>query len=319
MRRPLRLPLRLLELPVSRAGRALLGFWAVILLASLSGAAILQWLGPPARQSVKRSLPAPAPSPHSSVQAAAPSPATHVRLARAPPIAAGARRIAILLDGIGLSEADSLDAITQLPAAISLAVSPYSIAPEALVHAARKAGHEVLLSLPMEPAGAPLDDEGRHALTGQVSPEENRERLQWSLSRIGSYSGVTNAFVSMRGERFAASAQFDLIMRLLSQRGLFYLDATPDQPPPPYVASADADLTIDDPPDAGAIDHHLNRLEQIARERGSAIGIAGPITPVTVERLANWARALPADGFVLVPVGSLVHEPHPGGRPHVPG
>ena len=232
-----------------------------------------------------------------------------VYAAAAPPIPAGAKRVAILLDGVGLSAAASLDAIDQLPAAVSLAVSPYSVAPAAVLNAARHAGHEILLSLPMQPAGAPLDDEGGYALTEQVGAEKNLERLQWALSRFAGYAGVTNAFLGMAGARFAGSEQFADITAHLGRRGLFYLDATPGAPAPVGVAWVDADLRLDDPPDAATIDQGLAALEQLARQKGSAIGVAGPIFPVTVRRLADWAHGLRAQGLVLVPVSSLVHAP----------
>ena len=66
-------------------------------------------------------------------------------------------RVAVLLAGIGMSETDSEEAIRTTPAAISLAVSPYAFHPERLLADARAAGHELLLSLPMEPARYPLE------------------------------------------------------------------------------------------------------------------------------------------------------------------
>ena len=58
--------------------------------------------------------------------------------------------------GIGLNEADSEEAIRTLPGEISLGFSPYAFRPGKLVEAARTAGHEFLISIPMEPQGYPL-------------------------------------------------------------------------------------------------------------------------------------------------------------------
>ena len=229
--------------------------------------------------------------------------------ARTPVLPPGAKRISILLEGIGLSAADSLDAIDQLPGAISLAVSPYAVEPAAILDAARKAGHELLLSLPMEPASAPFDDEGGKALTARADASENMARLLWSLSRVEGYAGVTNAHSGLDGRGFANSPQFAGVAHALAGRGLFYLDATPDDPLPGGIARVGADLRLDDPPAAADIDRQLARLEQIAGSRGSAIGVAGPLYPVTIRRLAEWARALPSHGLVLVPVSSLVRPP----------
>ena len=348
--------MRGVPLPASRAGRALIVFWAAALLAAGGLAATLQWLGPPVRAVATRAVdrhvkiatpfhpPAPeaAPAgPASAPRLSPPQPAVRpgialpdpallepapheagmmlpriardgrevrqVYAARVPTLPADAKRVSILLEGVGLSSADSLDAIDQLPAAVSLAVSPYAIEPAAVLDAARKAGHELLLSLPMEPATAPADDEGARALTLRVDADENARRLEWSLSRIQGYAGVTNALSGLDGQGFAASLDFIPVARALAGRGLFYLDATPDDAPPGGVAGVGADLRLDDPPDADGIDRQLARLEQIARGKGSAIGVAGPLYPVTIRRLAEWARVLPSHGLVLVPVSSLVH------------
>ncbi len=43
--------------------------------------------------------------------------------------------------------------------------------------------------------------------------------------------------------------------------------------------------------------------------KGSALGFAGTVRPVTTQRLAAWAIGLAADGLVLAPVSALVRAP----------
>jgi hypothetical protein len=57
------------------------------------------------------------------------------------------------------------------------------------------------------------------------------------------------------------------------------------------------------------IEARLARLEAVARDRGSALGVAGLPNAVTVERLAAWATTLGSRGLVLVPVSALVTPP----------
>ena len=351
MRRP--------PLPHSRAGRALLAFWAVILLGGGGLAGALQWLGPPrmpaaavhagprpidtaGKPAAVHAAAKPAPAPPQSVAAAHPGrldivppdpgllePAPHDpgaflprisadgRLARllyaaqSPHVPEDSKRVAILISGVGLSAADSIDAAEALPSAVSFAVSPYSEDAARVLDAARRTGHELLLSLPMEPAGAPIDDEGAKALTEQVGADENARRLEWSLSRIQGYAGVTNAAGGLGGESFAGSLQFPPILHGLARRGLFYLNATPDGAIPGGIEGARADLRLDDPASAANIKRQLAELQQIAIRRGSAIGVAGPLFPVTIQQLADWIHALPALGLVLVPVSSLMRPPQP--------
>lgn len=222
-------------------------------------------------------------------------------------------RVAVLLDGMGLSESESRAAIARLPAAISLAFSAYTVDPAPLLDAARAAGHEFLISIPMEPAGYPLSDAGPHALLVGATPEANRRNLEWALSRFQGYVGATGAADGLAGERYVAvQSLFGPLLQSLAQRGLLYVDPRPARQRRQEAASRsagptiDADLVIDAKPDAADIDRQLARLETLARDHGSALGIAGPPRPVTLARIAAWTTSLPRHGIMLVPVSTIV-------------
>jgi polysaccharide deacetylase 2 family uncharacterized protein YibQ len=67
---------------------------------------------------------------------------------------------------------------------------------------------------------------------------------------------------------------------------------------------------LDAVPTAAEIDNALARLEATARNRGVAIGAASAL-PVTIERIAQWAKAAEARGVVLVPVSMVANRPKP--------
>lgn len=218
-------------------------------------------------------------------------------------------RIGLVLAGIGPDAAASQDAIHLLPAAVTLAVSPYAT-PDAVLEAARQAGHEFLLSLPMEPQGYPQNDAGTEMLSASLSPAENTRRLMWALSRAAGYVGVTGAFGEMRGERFAGVAdQMGPVLASLARRGLLYVDPRPGAARLPSVWSCDVDVVVDDPPAPEAIDARLAELEKRAHDTGVAIGLVGAPRPVTLAHLKAWVGNLPARGAVLAPVSALVTRP----------
>ncbi|TLU73995.1 divergent polysaccharide deacetylase family protein [Lichenicoccus roseus] len=336
------------RLPGSRTGRALVVFWTALLLAGGIAALTLQWLGPirppPAVRQVAALTPRPAirirpvpPAPEPARPIATPDDALLEAAPdydgfELPRIAADGRQarlvyagrpprpsvpphpvIGILLEGLGLSAADSADAIGSLPAPVSLAVSPYAPDLEPLLAEARRQGHELLVSLPMEPLHAPNDDEGPQQLTDDLDTDQNQRRLEWALSRLQGYAGVTNALSGLAGEGFARLPAFAPIARGMGARGLFYLNATPGADRPLGVWSATADVRLDETQDAAAIDARLLLLEQTASRNGHAIGVAGPLYPVTVARIAEWSRGLAARGMILVPVSSLATAPEDAG------
>ncbi len=231
---------------------------------------------------------------------------TPMRFYAAPFDVADARpRIGLLFDGFGLAEGESRDAINTLPSGVTLAFSPYGVHLDALLAAARARGHEYLLSIPMESQGYPLNDAGNHSLLTGADPAANAQNFTWALGRIEGYVGATGALDGLRGERFAASTTpFSLVRSDLTARGLLYVDPRPGTPPSPGMRAVD--LVVDEPATRADIDDKLARLEAMAREHGSALGLAGPLRPVTVVHIAAWARELDARGLALAPVSALV-------------
>jgi polysaccharide deacetylase 2 family uncharacterized protein YibQ len=221
-------------------------------------------------------------------------------------------RIGLLVSGFGLNAGLSSDAIRTLPGAVTLAISPYAIRPEPMLEEARAAGHEFLISLPMEPQGYPLNSEGPHMMLSESRPEDNRLQLEWALSRVGGYAGATGALDGLRGERFPQMAdQFNDVLSQLAARGLLYVDSRPSAPNPPHVFGRAIDLVVDEPPTHNDIVAKLGMLEQIARQKGTALGLAGPPRPVTVETVTAWANGLAAKDLALAPVSALVQAPAP--------
>jgi uncharacterized protein len=163
----------------------------------------------------------------------------------------------------------------------------------------------VLLQIPMEPFDYPDNDPGPQTLLTSLSTEQNIDRLLWHLSRFQGYVGIT----SFMGARFVASdAVMQPIIREAAKRGLGYFD---DGASPRSVAGslaqgqtmpfAKADASIDSVPTAAEIDKSLANLETLAKTRGNAVGIASGL-PISIERIAKWAKTLDSRGIMLVPL-----------------
>ena len=221
-------------------------------------------------------------------------------------------RVAIVISGLGLSQASTSDSIVRLPPDVTLAFAPYGAELERQVARAREDGHEVLLQAPMEPFDYPDNDPGPHTLTSGAQPSENLDKLFWVMSRFSGYVGLMNHM----GAKFTSSEQaLTPVLKELAARGLIVLDdGSSARSLVPAVAgslklpAARADAVVDASPKASAIDDQLARLESIARERGVAIGVASAL-PVSIERIAQWAKTLQARGLVLAPLSAVVAKP----------
>ncbi|CAO3414671.1 divergent polysaccharide deacetylase family protein [Azospirillum endophyticum] len=219
-------------------------------------------------------------------------------------------RIAIVMSDLGLSGVTTGNALAKLPPGITLAFLPYAERLDDWVERARTKGHEVMLSVPMEPLNYPRDDPGPNALLTMLGPDRNVERLEWSLGKAVGYVGIT----STTGSKFTASpAAMQPVIDALKARGLLLVDAraNPKSVAGPLanlagVPRALGDRVIDRDLSRGAIDDQLRELEEIAKTNGAAVGFASPY-PTTIERLNLWLTALADRGIALAPVSAVVN------------
>lgn len=224
-------------------------------------------------------------------------------------LASGKPMIAIVVGGLGINEQGSLDTIDKLPPEVSLAFAPYGKTLNTTVAAARSAGHEVLLEVPLEPFDYPENDPGPQTLLTGEPTRSNLDKLFWLMSRFGGYVGLVNNM----GARFTASAaDFSPMMEELGARGLGYLDdGSSNRSLAPQLAQgnevpfAKADLMIDVNPSQQSILEALGSLEAMAMENGQAIGMVSAL-PISVAAIAQWAAELDGKGIALVPASALM-------------
>ncbi len=281
--------------------------WAVVLGLTLVAAGIVflaPWQGPRTGTGTTIALPPTEEPEIETAEAAAEEAPDEAAVALGPP------KIAIVVTGLGLSKERSEQAIEQLPPPIALSFSPYAEELGDWTARAQAKGHEVLIDLPMEPATFPNDDPGPRALSTQLEPAQNLERLRWILERSQGYVGVA----AIMGSRFVTSEAAMLpVLQELRARGIMYLDnrsseasvvgRLAEQLELPHAVS---DRALDEPElNREALDARLAQIERLALSHGFSIAMTQPY-PLTLQRLADWAISLEARGFTLAPVTSLV-------------
>jgi polysaccharide deacetylase 2 family uncharacterized protein YibQ len=221
-------------------------------------------------------------------------------------------RVAIVIGGLGVSANVTRQATEKLPGPVTFAFTPYGADIEAMVTSARAAGHEVLLQAPMEPFDYPDNDPGPQTLLTTLSLDQNTDRLYWLMSRFQGYVGIANYM----GARFTSTeAALAPVLKEASRRGLIYVD---DGSSPRSLAGqiagannlpfARAEILLDAVTTTVHIDRALARLEALAREHGSAVGMASAL-PASIERIAQWAKAAEGRGIVLVPITAVAIKP----------
>jgi polysaccharide deacetylase 2 family uncharacterized protein YibQ len=262
-------------------------------------------------------VPEPAPAPEIRLAALPPPPPAQARRAEpawlrfAVPAPALDRRprIAVVIDDLGLDKRRTERTIV-LPGPLTLSFLAYASDLPRLTGEARRAGHELLVHVPMEPLSR-AEDMGPNGLAVSLGPDELLRRLRWDLDRFTGYVGINNHM----GSRFTRdAASMTPVMEELRARGLLFLDsrtvgdsAGVELARRVGVPHAARDVFLDNEINAGAIAARLVEVEEIARRHGSAIAIGHP-HDATIEQLGSWLAGLASRGFTLVPVSAIVRE-----------
>ncbi len=227
----------------------------------------------------------------------------------ATPPSTGLPRIAIVLDDLGVDRKRTERAIA-LKGPLTLSFMAYATDLPRLTEEARRAGHELMVHVPMEPLRH-SQDMGPNGLSVGLSRDEVLRRLRWDLGRFDGYVGINNHM----GSRFTSDpASMTLVLEELKARGLLFLDSRTigssvgaELARKLGVPAVARDVFLDDEATSRGVSQQLAELEAIARRRGVAIAIGHP-HEATLAELAEWLTSLPSRGIELVPVSAIVKE-----------
>src|SRR3546814_1470274 len=132
-----------------------------------------------------------------------------------------------------------------------------------------------MVTLPMTTLDEPQSDPGPYALLTSISAEQNLRRLDWVLSRVTGYVGVTN----FMGSKFTTDeAALRPILAELKKRGLMFLGshrnpqtAVPKVAAGLHLVHVASDVVIAREPSREDIDSGLAALERIASKNCAAV------------------------------------------------
>ncbi len=219
------------------------------------------------------------------------------------------RRAAIIIDDLG-QDLEAARKLLTLPYPITCSVLPHLVHSAATAEEAHRAGHEVMLHLPMEP------DSGARPGPGEIRvgmrPAAVARTIAEDLSSVP-YAGGANNHMGSRAT--TDTRLMTSVIQVLAERRLFFVDSrtTPAsialdvarrQGLPTFYRSAFLDDTETVPYTLG----QLREFRRIIEERGAAIAIGHPY-PSTLTALARFLPELERDDIQLLPASQLVRLP----------
>lgn len=212
-------------------------------------------------------------------------------------------KIAVVVRGLGLSQAATEAAVTKLPPAVTLSFNPYAQNLKKWLDAAKARGHEVLVEVPMESKSFPAEDPGPLGLMTSLDAKKNLERMDAILKAVPGAIGIDDSM----GSKFRESeTNMNNVFAKLREKKLIYVQTEPGvQIGEPGVPHTVADVVADERPFRASIDARLDYAERLAKFQGSAVTVIEP-KPVSFERLAVWIETLNGKGIALAPVSEVL-------------
>ena len=216
-------------------------------------------------------------------------------------------KIAIIIDDAGLNKTMTKYAIN-LPGPLTISFMSYASRLEQQVNLAKKAGHEVIAHIPMEPFNSSLNP-GPRFLSTKDSDKQILKNFRWSLSKVPGIVGVNNHM----GSRFTSDQRgMQIVMSELKRQGLLFLDSRTSIDTIGVklakkfgVPHAARNIFLDHDPSIKAIKRQLAALTKFATKTGYGIALGHP-RKTTIEALSQWLPVLPEQGVLLAPLTEIV-------------
>ncbi|MBI5041121.1 MAG: divergent polysaccharide deacetylase family protein [Gammaproteobacteria bacterium] len=240
-----------------------------------------------------------------------PSGASAGALLPPPPAAsAGATpEIALIIDDMG-SRRDAGLQVLQLPGPVACAFLPYAPYTHDLALQAHARNKEIMLHLPMQTVESTRLDSG--GVTLDMTEREFLDTLRADLARVPHVSGINNHMGSLITRH--PGHMLWLMRGMQGDRHLFFVDSrTTKYTVARHIAyenqvpSVSRDVFLDAELSPASVRHEFERLLDLAKRNGSALGIGHP-HPATLALLRQELTRLSAHGVKLVPVSRLVQR-----------
>jgi len=217
-------------------------------------------------------------------------------------------QMAIIVDDLGYNS-KGLEKLFSINAPLTVSVLPRLELSAQLAEQAREHGFEVMLHLPLEGrADAPVNE---GTLTSGMDDDTLRTMFDENLASVPGAVGINNH----QGSTFTTDYEAtNRLMQMIKDSGLFFVDSRASSESVAErvarehgVKTASNNMFLDNVDDELYVEERLVALENMALERGAAIGICHVHKPSSMAVLERCLAKLDTVKIELVPVSELVH------------
>lgn len=235
----------------------------------------------------------------------------HVDLSRKPYYFGDKPVIAVIIDDMGINHRRTAD-ISSLNAPLTSSFLTYGTRLDKQVEKAVKAGHEIMIHVPMEPKSK--INLTPDTLTTQMNEKDIKAELSKMLNKFKNVRGVNNHM----GSEFTEDKQrMNYVMDVLKEHNMFFVDSKTSAKSvgrrvakDKRVAYAHRHVFLDNENKVDYINRQLKAAERIARKNGYAVAIGHPKS-ATFKALKDWLPSLEEKNIKLVHMSEIVKVLNP--------
>lgn len=223
-------------------------------------------------------------------------------------------RIALIIDDFGYMHNRATEGFMNLPESMTFSIIPGHRFSEILAEEATRAGHEVIVHMPMEPEGYNGRDEKEFILRFGMEEAEVLSRVRRAFQMLPQAVGMNNHEGSLAT---LDTVMLQVLARELSERNKYFVDSytTPNTRAEDImrangVPAMGRRVFLDNVDDPAYIRRQLSRLAAAAERDGGAIGIGhvGASHLNTLDVLMEEIPLLISQGYEFVLVSELMLE-----------
>jgi polysaccharide deacetylase 2 family uncharacterized protein YibQ len=217
-------------------------------------------------------------------------------------------KLGIIIDDFGYFYNETIREFLTLPFPVTFSIIPGHTFSKKIARGADKAGYDVMIHMPMEPINYEGGEEG-YILKVGMSGNEIKNRIFKAFREIPMAVGMNNH----QGSRFTSDLEsMKKAARVIKGLDIFFIDSYTSSNSVAYRITRNQDIPngirhifLDNQSDEVYIKGQLNKLKDLALQRGSAVAI-GHNRPETLRVLREEIPRAIAEGFNVVPVKDLV-------------
>ncbi len=222
--------------------------------------------------------------------------------------------IALVMTDFGLSKERSIQAEELFKDIhINYAMNPYTTGAQNLIDRARAHGHEVWMTIPMEPEKFPLVETGPLTLLVRSKADENRRRLIWLLSTAKGFPGIIHTEDS--DFIYAESEMFNLLSALHEHGVGFATALESDTSLAEKIANqtkvpfAHNNIWLGRSGRLDDLEQDIQKLEAMALKQGEPVVAMFPPYPAYISQVAKWVEsAREKQNIIFVPLSYTINQ-----------